>query len=292
MKPQRSALTVPGSSKKFIEKAKTIKVDQVILDLEDSVSSSEKNNARALVLEALISGGFIAEVAVRINDVKTSYGIDDLNSLIDKAGLPITTLILPKVESPDEVKQVSNLISSTNIKLQLQIESARGLAEVQEIAKSSNYIEALIFGPGDFMASLGSRLSHIGENPAGIDLYTYPLMAILTAARAYGLKAIDGPFSKLNDSEALRKSAIHSATLGYDGKWAIHPDQIDIINEIFTPSQDEFNKADEIVASLSNTSGAGAQLFDGHMIDEATKKMAEATVARGLAAGLKSTRKV
>lgn len=290
MKPQRSALTVPGSSTNFIEKAKTLVVDQVILDLEDSVSINQKSAARSLVVDNIKNGGFISPIAVRINDVRTSVGIEDLEALIDHTST-IEKIILPKVESPDDVKRAISFLKSSPTILQVQIESALGLAEVNEIAKSSKQLDALIFGPGDFTASLGARLSHIGESPDGIDIYTYPLMAILTAARAYGLRAIDGPFSDLRDLDGLRKSAARSATLGFDGKWAIHPNQIEIINQAFTPSQEEFDRADSIVASLSAASSAGAQLFEGHMIDEATRKLAEATVIRGHAAGKKSSKK-
>jgi citrate lyase subunit beta / citryl-CoA lyase len=290
MKPQRSALTVPGSSSKFIDKAKTLVVDQVILDLEDSVSNNEKTSARALVVKTIKTGGFLSPIAVRINDVRTSVGMEDLEALMVNTP-SIETIILPKVENPDDVKRAASILKFSTTELQVQIESALGLAEVNEIAKSSNRLDALIFGPGDFAASLGARLSHIGESSENIDIYAYPLMAILTAARAYGLRAIDGPFSDLHNLDGLRKSAIRSATLGFDGKWAIHPNQIEIINQAFTPTQEEFDKADAIVKSLSESESAGAQLFDGHMIDEATRKMAEATVTRGLAAGLKNSRK-
>ena len=290
MKPQRSALTVPGSSTKFIEKAKSLIVDQIILDLEDSVSSNEKTSARELVINSIKNGEFKSPLAVRINDVRTSVGKDDLEALMVNAPT-IEKIILPKVENPDDVKRAASILKSTPTLFQVQIESALGLAEVNEIAKSSERLDALIFGPGDFTASLGARLSHIGEISEGIDIYAYPLMAILTAARAYGLRAIDGPFSDISDLDGLRKSATRSATLGYDGKWAIHPNQIEIINCAFTPTQEEFDRADSIVASLSDGTSAGAKLFEGHMIDEATRKMAEATVTRGIAAGLKSSRK-
>ena len=177
-----------------------------------------------------------------------------------------------------------------SIKLQVQIESALGLTRVFEIAGSCKRIQALVFGPGDFAASLGMRVTNIGERPQeldGLDPYYFPLMMILTAAKANGLYAIDGPFSDLKDEAGMAKSCLRSATLGFDGKWAIHPSQIQIIESMYSPSQEEFDRAISIADALESSENSGAIVIDGHMIDEATRKLAQATIARGIAAGRK-----
>lgn len=299
MKPLRSSLTVPGSSPRFLEKAKSVDVDQIILDLEDSVALGEKDQARVNVRSALSGGGFHSPLSVRINNSTTSHGRKDLEVAKYASKSESFSLILPKVEDPDELMEVCLALTnyeeeigrkSLSIRLQIQIESALGLARIFDIARSCRRIEALIFGPGDFAASLGMRITHIGETPKdlqGLDPYYFPLMMILTAAKANGLYAIDGPFSDLKDESGLKLSCRRSATLGFDGKWAIHPTQISIIEEEYSPSQEEFDRAEKIIRSLEKVDSLGAIVVDGHMIDEATRKLAEATVARGHAAGLK-----
>jgi citrate lyase subunit beta/citryl-CoA lyase len=299
MRPLRSSLTVPGSSPRFLEKAKSIVVDQLILDLEDSVTLSEKDQARANLIEVLKAGGFTSAVAVRINSATSEIGRKDLE--VAKA-FPTTdsfALVIPKVESPDSLNDVCGALlkiereigrQPNSIALQVQIESALGLARIFEIASSCTRIQALVFGPGDFAASLGMRVTNIGELPKdldGLDPYYFPLMIILTAAKANGLYAIDGPFSDLKDESGLARSCLKSATLGFDGKWAIHPSQIPTIEREYSPSQEEFERASKIVDSLESSETSGAIVIDGHMIDEATRKLAQATIARGIAAGMK-----
>jgi citrate lyase subunit beta/citryl-CoA lyase len=212
-------------------------------------------------------------------------------------------LIIPKVETADQVieldKRLSDLELSTglivgSIKIQIQIESALGLSNITSIAESSPRITALIFGPGDFAASLGMQVLNIGENPVnypGTDAYHYVLFSILVAARANGLLAIDGPYSDISNTEGLKHRSNLSASLGYDGKWVIHPGQIETVNAAFTPSQVSFDLAVKVVNHFIEESDSkeqsGAFLFEGKMIDEASRKMAEGIYQKGIAGGLK-----
>jgi citrate lyase subunit beta/citryl-CoA lyase len=299
MKPLRSSLTVPGSSLRFLEKAKGAAVDQVILDLEDSVTLAEKDQARANIVEVLKAGGFTPPVSVRINSLQSEIGQKDLEVAKSISRTDSFALIIPKVESPESLDELCRELLKIekeigrqpySITLQVQIESARGLVKIFEIAGSCKRIQALIFGPGDFAANLGMRVANIGERPQdldGLDPYYFPLMMILTAAKANDLYAIDGPFSDLKDEVGMAKSCLRSATLGFDGKWAIHPSQIPIIESLFSPSQEEFDRAIRITDALESSGDAGAIVVDGHMIDEATRKLAQATIARGIAAGMK-----
>jgi citrate lyase subunit beta/citryl-CoA lyase len=176
--------------------------------------------------------------------------------------------------------------------IEAQIEDAGGLAAVNAIAAASPRLEALVFGPADFMASVGIRSLDVGGQPAGYtggDVYHYALMRILIAARARGLQAIDGPYLRVRDVDGFRRSAASAAALGYDGKWVLHPDQIDAANEVFAPSPDDFARASRIVEAYAHATGVqarGAVMFGDEMIDEASRKMARAIVARGRAAGL------
>jgi citrate lyase subunit beta/citryl-CoA lyase len=302
--PKRSVLAVPGSSEKMIMKARTIDIDEIFLDLEDSVIPSEKLLARKRVVGVLLKGGFkTRSVAVRVNEQNTEVGIEDISSLVLKAGKSFQSLIIPKVETAQQVielsKKLSDLeksgnIDSDSVKIQIQIESALGLANIASIAASSERIISLIFGPGDFAASIGMKVINIGENPPnypGSDAYHYVLMSILIAARANGLLAIDGPYSDISNTEGLRYRSNFSALLGYDGKWVIHPGQIETVNNAFTPSQQSFDLANKVIRHFNNETDSqslsGAHLFEGKMIDEASRKMAEGIYSKGIAGGLK-----
>lgn len=299
MRPLRSSLTVPGSSLRFLEKAKSVVVDQLILDLEDSVALGEKDQARTNLVGFLKAGGFASAVAVRINNGTGEIGRKDLEVVKSAPTTNPFALVVPKVESPDSLNELCEALLKIeseigrqpySIGLQVQIESALGIARIFEIASSCKRIQALIFGPGDFAASLGMRVTNIGELPQdrdALDPYYFPLMMILTAAKANGVYAIDGPFSNLKDELGLAKSCMRSATLGFDGKWAIHPSQIHAIEREFSPSQEEFDRAIRVVDSFDSSGTSGALVVDGHMIDEATRKLAQATIVRGIAAGMK-----
>lgn len=299
---RRSILAVPGSSEKMLEKSRTITVDEVFLDLEDSVTPELKIQARELVANILKTRKHVAPLlSVRVNEQVTEIGRADIDYLLSHVGGTFDSIIVPKIESAEQVRDLDsrllilekkNSLVVGSTKLQVQIESAKGLASVFEIASASKRLISLTFGPGDFAASIGMQVLHLGDNPigyAGEDAYHYVLMQILVAARANGLLAIDGPYSGIENIAGLIKRAKLSSALGFDGKWAIHPSQIGPINEAFTPSQETFQEAKRLIDILEISESRqqqGALVFEGKMIDEASKKMAEMIVTRGTAAGL------
>jgi citrate lyase subunit beta/citryl-CoA lyase len=288
-----------------VAKARDQDVDEFFLDLEDSVAPSEKPDARAAVVAALREGGFGSRVtAVRINDASTGWAYRDVVDVVEEAGEHLDAIVLPKVTAPGHIAWLDLLLGQVEqamgyppgrIGIEAQIEDAHGLAVVNEIAVASPRLEALVFGPADFMASVGMRSLDIGAQPAGYargDAFHYPLSRILVAARAGGLQAIDGPYAAIGDSVGLRAAADSAAALGFDGKWIIHPDQVDIVNAAFSPAPAEYDRAEMILDSCeyyTSVLGRGAAMLDGQMIDEASRKLALATAARGRAAGLSRT---
>jgi citrate lyase subunit beta/citryl-CoA lyase len=214
--------------------------------------------------------------------------------------------VLPKVTDPAPVTWLDLTLSQIEqdtggevgrIGIEAQIEDARGLANVDAIAAASPRLRALVFGPADFMASLGMRSLQAGARPAGYlgaDAHHYPLLRILVAARSHGLAAIDGPYLAIGDTDGLRTAAVSAAALGYDGKWVLHPGQIDIINQAFSPSQDDYERAELILEAYeyyTTVEHRGAAMLDGEMIDEASRKLALVAVAKGRAAGLARSRR-
>jgi citrate lyase subunit beta/citryl-CoA lyase len=222
-----------------------------------------------------------------VNAVGTPWFAEDLKRLVPAAGDAIDCLVLPKVESPNSVAEAADLLDAygSAITLEVQIETARGLLEVERIAAVSPRVEALIFGPGDFAASLGIPQLEIGTIDPGHpgDQWHYVRSRIAVAGHAYGLDVIDGPYSGLRDEAGLRESARRARLLGFTGKWVIHPDQIVACNEVFSPSVEELDRAKRLLAALqeAHVRGEGAAVYGGTMIDEASKRMAEALVARG-----------
>jgi citrate lyase subunit beta / citryl-CoA lyase len=299
LRARRSCLSVPGSSPKMLAKAPSLPADEVFLDLEDSVAPDAKAGARAAVAAALTAGDWRGKtVGVRVNAVATSWCYRDIVEVAGAAGQHIDCLLLPKVEAASDVTFAANLLRMVEqeaglphaIGIEAQIESAQGLRAVDEIAFSSQRLVSLVFGPGDMAASLGMPSVTIGESSPEYpgDQWHAVLMRILVAARAAGLQAIDGPFGRIRDLAGLRASAARSYQLGYDGKWVLHPDQIPVVNEVFTPGKDEFGQALALLAAYAGATGAqtGAVSFGSEMIDEASRKMAERLAARGRAAGL------
>jgi citrate lyase subunit beta / citryl-CoA lyase len=305
-RPRRSCLAVPGSSPRFIAKAQDLDTDEVFLDLEDAVAPAAKPAARQAVAQALRDGGWGGRVmAVRINDATTAWAYRDVVDVVEQAGPHLDAIVLPKVTGPGHVVWLDLLLGqieqamgypSGAIGIEAQIEDARGLAAVDAIAAASPRLAALVFGPADFMASLGMRSLDIGAQPAGYaggDAFHYPLLRLLVAARAYGLQAIDGPYAAIADTEGLARAAASVAALGFDGKWVLHPAQVGPVNEAFSPSQQDYDRAELILAAYAHYTGEdqrGAALLDGQMIDEASRKLALVTAARGRAAGLTPTR--
>jgi citrate lyase subunit beta / citryl-CoA lyase len=300
-RPRRSCLAVPGSSQRFIDKARELNCDEFFLDLEDAVAPAAKTAARATVIEALNTGSWPSKLrAVRVNDVTTQWAHHDVIDVVEGAAANLDVIILPKVSSPDHIAWLDLLLTQLEqaldqplgrIGIEAQIEDAAGLAAVDAIAAASPRLEALIFGPADFMASLGMRSLAVGVPPADYpgDAFYHPLMRILVAARAHGILAIDGPYARIADAEGLARSAAAVAALGFDGKWVVHPSQIDAVNQAFTPAQAEYERAELILAAYQRHTvheHRGAAMLDGEMIDEATRKLAHATALKGRAAGL------
>jgi len=288
----------------MVEKSRALDADEVFLDLEDAVAPSAKDDARAAVAAALRDGGWkAATVGIRVNDWSTQWTYRDVVDVVTAAGTGLDCIVLPKVESPDHVTALDLLLSQLErahdldhgrIGIEAQIESARGLAQVDAIAAASKRLQTLVFGPADFMASINMRGLVVGENPPGYDTgdaFHYAHMAILVAARTHDLQAIDGPYLQIRDIDGFRRQARRTAALGYDGKWVLHPDQVAAGNEIFAPSQDDFDHAADILAAYdASTSDAGgrrgAVMLGDEMIDEASRKMALVVVAKGRAAGM------
>jgi len=244
----------------MLAKAAELPADMVVIDLEDGVAVADKEAARANLAGAKARG----TLAVRINGVRTSWWRDDL-----AAAASADVIVVPKVESPDEVAAVAELLGA-GVGLEVQIETARGLVEVERIAAAGAPLEALVFGPGDFAASIGAPVLTIGAGAS-----EYALARIAVAARAFGLQPVDGPYAVLADLEGLEAAARRALALGFDGKWVIHPDQIEPMNAVFTPSAAEAERARQIVAAAD-----GASSVEGEMVDAAAKKLAESVLAR------------
>ena len=304
---RRSCLAVPGSSPRFLAKASGLAADEVFLDLEDAVAPDAKEEARRSVIGALRSGDWRGKLmAVRINGATTRWAYRDVIELAERAGRHLDVMVLPKVSGPDHVTWLDLLLGQVEqamgypagqIGIEAQIEDARGLAAVDAIAAASSRLEALVFGPADFMASVGMRSLGIGAQPpgyAGGDAFHYPLLRILIAARAHGLQAIDGPYAAIHDTEGLARAAISVAALGFDGKWVLHPGQIETVNAAYSPGQAEYDKAELILEAYQHYTTVekrGAAMLDGEMIDAASRKLAQVAAARGRAAGLARTRR-
>jgi citrate lyase subunit beta/citryl-CoA lyase len=295
---------VPGSSQRFLDKARGLPADEVLLDLEDAVAPAAKEAARRNVTAALNAGGWGGKlVAVRVNDATTRWAYRDVAEVVAAAGRGLDVVVLPKVTDPGHVIWLDLLLgqleqdtgdTAGRIGIEAQIEDARGVARVDEIAAASPRLRALVFGPADFMASIGMRSLRVGTQPAGYagaDAFHYPLLRMLVAARGHGLAAVDGPYLAIGDLDGLAGAAASTAALGYDGKWVVHPGQIDVVNQAFSPSQDDYERAELILDAYryyTSVEHRGAAMLDGEMIDEASRKLALATAARGRAAGLRS----
>lgn len=305
-RPRRTCLSVPGSSAKMIQKAKQLPADQVFLDLEDSVASDAKVHARTQVAASLADGGWAGQLrGVRVNDWTTPWTHADVIEVVAAAGRDLDVVILPKVTDVSHVQALDLLLTQLEIThglpvgrigVEAQIENAEGLTNADAIAAGPR-VQALVLGPADMMASLNMRTLVVGEQPEGYDVgdaYHHVFMRILVAARARGINAIDGPFLKVRDVEAFRRVAGRAAALGYDGKWVLHPDQIDAGNEIFSPRQADYDHAELILEAYewhtSRVGGArGAVMLGDEMIDEASRKMALVVAGKGRAAGMART---
>jgi citrate lyase subunit beta / citryl-CoA lyase len=291
----------------MIDKARTLPVDEVFLDLEDACAPAAKPRARQDIVAALNEGGFDGKIrAVRVNDWTTPWTYRDVIDVVEGAGPNLDCVMLPKVVSAAQVTALDLLLTQIEaalgyqagrIGIEAQIENARGLIAVDAIAKASPRLETLIFGPADFMASINMKSLVVGEQPPGYDVgdaYHHILMSILIAARANGKQAIDGPYLAIRDIAGFRRAAARTAALGFDGKWVLHPDQVAAANEAFSPQQSDYDHAELILDAYAYHTSAeggakGAAMLGEEMIDEASRKMALVIAAKGRAAGLRRT---
>ncbi|ALI28283.1 L-malyl-CoA/beta-methylmalyl-CoA lyase, actinobacterial type [Mycolicibacterium fortuitum] len=287
----------------MIEKAKSLPADEVFLDLEDAVAPEAKAAARTQVAAALADDGWAGQLrGVRVNDWTTPWTYADVIEVVSTAGAVLDLIVLPKVTDVAHVQALDLLLSQLEathglepgrIGVEAQIENAQGLTNVDSIA-SGPRVQALVLGPGDMAASLNMRTLEVGGQPDGYDIgdaHHHVLMRILIAARSRGINAIDGPYVKVRDVDGFRRVAGRSAALGYDGKWVLHPDQIEAGNEIFSPRQADYDHAELILDAYEwHTSQAGgsrgAVMLGDEMIDEASRKMALVIAGKGRAAGM------
>ena len=295
---QRSELAVPGSNPALFAKAAASDVDYVFLDLEDAVAPGDKEQARRNVIKGLRDidwRGLGKTISVRINGIDTHYMYRDVVDVVEQAGEHLDTLLIPKVGVPADVYMVDAMVTQieeakglTNaIGIEVLIETTLGMANVEAIATSSPRLEAMHFGVADYAASCRARTTNIGGlNPdyPG-DQWHEGLSRMLVACRAYGIRPIDGPFGDFNDPDGYMEGARRAAALGYEGKWAIHPSQIGLANEVFSPPAEEVDRAHRILAALAEAAaeGRGAAQLEGRMIDAASARMAENVVAQAAA---------
>src|SRR5690349_9288001 len=296
---RRTCHAVPGSSERFIAKAVGLEADEIFLDLEDAVAPNEKDAARARVIESLNTLDFGGKtVVVRVNGTDTPHYYRDLIAVVEGAGARLDAIMLPKVRTPGDVEMTDKLLTQIElarglepgrIGIEAQIEDATGLIACEAIAAASPRMETLVFGPGDYSAAIGIPITTIGSAPDGYpgDHLNYVYSRLVVAARAAGIQAIDGPYAAVEDTDGLRERSRLARALGLDGKWTIHPAQIDVVNEVFTPSREEWERAEAMLAAYEQAGGEGrgAAMFDGEMIDEANRKMAERLAGAGRAAG-------
>ena len=250
----------------MLAKAPSLAADEVIVDLEDAVAAEEKEQARGLAIEVLRRGPLGRTTALRVNGRSTPWWEDDLRAAAEARP---DVVVLPKVESPEDVSAAAGLLPA-GIGLEGQIETARGLVEADRIAAAGHGLEALVFGPADLAASLGVPVLTIGAGTTG-----YALARVVAAARASGLQALDGPHARLGDDLGLVLSARRALEHGYDGKWVIHPSQIEPVNRIFTPSSTDVERARRLLEAAT-----GAARFEGELVDEASRKLAESLLRR------------
>ena len=298
---QRSELAVPGSNPSMIDKAADSDVDYIFLDLEDAVAPPEKVQARSNIIQALNDIDWKAKgktMSIRINGLDTHYMYRDVVEIVEQAGQHLDTILVPKVGVPADLYTVETMVSQIEeamgfthqIGLEALIETALGMANVEAIAATPGRLEALHFGVADYAASNRARTVVIGGlNPdyPG-DQWHFALSRMTVACRAYGLRAIDGPFGDFSDPDSYVLAAKRGAALGIEGKWAIHPTQVELANDVFSPPEAEVTRARRIIEELrkAEAEGRGAASLDGKMIDAASERMANnvITVADAIAA--------
>ena len=295
MRAARSLLAVPATKRKMVEKALASDADGVFLDLEDAVAPDDKAGARGDVVRAMQELDWRGRIRLfRANALDTPYFYRDLIEVVEAAGDFLDAVMIPKVNRPEDLHAVSVLLIQLElatglevgkIRLQAQIESAEGLTNADAIASTADRLEALHFGPGDFAATLRMPLMSIGVMDEWDEAYPghrfhYAMQRIVVAARAAGVRVLDGPVADYGDEEGLRKSCLRARSLGFDGKWCIHPAQIPVVNEAFSPTEKEVEWAQKVVAAYeeANAAGSGSVSVDGQMVDGASIRMARNTL--------------
>jgi len=300
----RSELAVPGSNQRMLEKAPHMGADVVMLDLEDAVAPDDKERARGQVITALLDQDWSScSVSMRINGLDTHWCYRDIVDVIEQAGGHVDTILIPKVACAGDVHLVATLLSQIEAAFELPhavgisvlIETAPGMHNIDEIAAACpDRMEAMVFGVADYAASLQSHTTSIGGSTSAYSVRTeegaehwgdqwhYPLARIAVACRAHGLRPIDGPYGDFGDPEGYRTAARRAAVLGYEGKWAIHPSQVALANDVFTPDAAAADKTRRIVAAMADAAreGRGAVSLDGRLIDAASLRMAETLLSK------------
>ena len=284
----------------MLAKAPGLGADMVFLDLEDAVAPMEKPAARGKVVKAINELDWGDTVlCVRVNAWDTEWTYRDVIEVVEGAGERLDELMLPKVQNAGDVQALDMLLTQiekttgrqSRVGIEAQIETARGLINVEEICAASNRLETIILGPVDMSASLGMPSMAGGmqiEDYPG-DYFHFVFVKILMAGRANGLQVIDGPYTRIRDVEGLRRYTKRSQALGFDGKWSLHPDQVAVLNELFSPTQEQFDKAWDVLEAYRTATDdqrTGAVMFGDEMIDEASRKVAVTLVARGERSGL------
>jgi citrate lyase subunit beta / citryl-CoA lyase len=298
VRASRSILAVPASNLEMAGKALASAADSVFLDLEDAVAPGEKAGARKKIVQALQELDWRGRPTLyRVNALDTPYFYRDLIEVVEEAGEGLDAILVPKVQRPEDLHVAATLLSQIElsvglepgkVKIEGQIESAAGLANVDGIARATDRLTALHFGSGDFAASLRMPNRNIGVMDEWDEAYPghrfhYAMHRIVVAARAANLRAIDGPVADYRDEEGLREGCLIARSLGFDGKWCIHPAQIETVNEVFSPTEQEIEWAKKVVKAYEEASaaGRGAITVDGQMVDAASIKMARNTLAQG-----------
>lgn len=293
---RRSILSVPANRERMLDKAFKLPADVVMLDLEDSVPVAEKEEARGKVVCALKERDWQDRVrACRINGMDTPFAYRDIIDVVENGGEFLDVMVVPKVNDAGEIITIDYLLTqiearvglNRRIGLEASIETATGMMHVEKIAFSSSRLEALVFGVADYAASVGMMSKGSSGHGEAEDFYPahrfhYPLSRMAMAAKAASLAAIDAPYGDYRNPGGLQTSCLLSAALGYDGKWAIHPDQLEIINEIYTPSREDVERAERVLKAYDEASrrGAGSLALDGKMIDAASVRIAQVVVAQ------------
>jgi citrate lyase subunit beta / citryl-CoA lyase len=285
---RRSELACPATSSKMMAKAAAGSADEVIFDLEDGCALSQKATARQTLIEALRTLDFKGKIrAFRPNGVQTKFFYRDLIDVVEAAGANIDVVVLPKVHEAADVAFADRLLMQVEqnvglppgqIRLEALVESAKGVLHAEQIAASSSRLVALIFGSADYAGDIGARAA--GRDP--FMLYHYARAQMVAAARAAGIQAIDGVTVQIRDLMQCERDALAAAEMGFDGKWAIHPDQVEVINRVFTPSVDEIARAREILELYSKAdqeSGEGVIVYKGEMVDGASLPAERRTLA-------------